>query len=134
MNNLVLHIYKYGNSTILILASIDRLLISSENVDTRSYSSKRLAFLLISISTVFWMIFNVHILIMVDIQQFNVSRQHRREIRSMKKRDFQLFRCLFAEDIVHISVSAISSFYNVYRTQTRDRERTELGGIVFFTS
>ncbi|CAF4264335.1 unnamed protein product, partial [Adineta steineri] len=35
--------------TVLILASIDRLLISSQNVDTRLYSSKRLAYFMISI-------------------------------------------------------------------------------------
>ncbi|CAF1008831.1 unnamed protein product [Adineta steineri] len=37
--------------TVLILASIDRLLISSQNVDTRLYSSKRLAYFSISIIT-----------------------------------------------------------------------------------
>ncbi|CAF1238454.1 unnamed protein product [Adineta steineri] len=36
--------------TILILASIDRLLISSQNVDTHLYSSKRLAYFSISIN------------------------------------------------------------------------------------
>jgi len=49
--------------TILILASIDRLLISSQNVDTRLYSSKRLAYFSISISTIFWVIFFLHVLI-----------------------------------------------------------------------
>ena len=38
--------------TILVLASIDRLLISSQNVDTRLYSSKRLAYFSVSVSTV----------------------------------------------------------------------------------
>ncbi len=55
--------------TILILASIDRLLISSQNVDTRFYSSKRLAYFSLSVSTCFWIVFNVHVLIMVDIQK-----------------------------------------------------------------
>ncbi|CAF1526030.1 unnamed protein product [Adineta steineri] len=56
--------------TILILASVDRLLISSQNVDTRLYSSKRLAYFSISISTVFWMIFSCHALIKVNLQEF----------------------------------------------------------------
>lgn len=59
--------------TILIFASIDRLLISSQDVDTRLYSSKRLSCLLIGVSIVFWMASNVHVLIKVDIQQFNMS-------------------------------------------------------------
>ncbi|UJR12310.1 hypothetical protein I4U23_016487 [Adineta vaga] len=53
--------------TILALASIDRLLISSQNVDTRLYSSKRLAYFSISISTLFWIIFNFHSLIKVNL-------------------------------------------------------------------
>ncbi|UJR23070.1 hypothetical protein I4U23_026094 [Adineta vaga] len=59
--------------TILILASIDRLLISSQNVDTRLYSSKRLAYFSIGLSTFFWIVFNVHILIMVHIQELYPS-------------------------------------------------------------
>ena len=55
--------------SILILASIDRLLLSSQNVDTRLYSSKRLAYFSISISTLFWVIFYIHALIKVDIFQ-----------------------------------------------------------------
>jgi hypothetical protein len=54
---------------ILILASIDRLLISSQNVDTRLYSSKRLAYFSISISTFFWIIFYIHTLIKVNVYQ-----------------------------------------------------------------
>ena len=54
---------------ILILASIDRLLISSQNVDTRLYSSKRLAYFMISISAFLWTAFHLHILIKVKIQE-----------------------------------------------------------------
>ena len=59
---------------VLILASVDRLLISSQNVDRRLYSSKRLAYLSISVSTLIWSIFCVHILIKVDIQQISATR------------------------------------------------------------
>ncbi|UJR32697.1 hypothetical protein I4U23_020156 [Adineta vaga] len=54
---------------ILILASIDRLLISSQNVHTRLYSSKRLAYFLISISTIICTLFYIHIFIKVYIQE-----------------------------------------------------------------
>ena len=43
--------------TLRILASIDRLLISSQNVDTRLYSSKRLAYVLVSVCTFIWFIY-----------------------------------------------------------------------------
>ena len=55
--------------TVLILAFIDRLLISSQNIDTRLYSSKRLAYFSLSIGTCIWVIFNIHILVMFNIKQ-----------------------------------------------------------------
>ncbi len=55
--------------TVLTLASIDRLLISSQNVDTRLCSSKRLAYFSISTSTCFWIIFHIHALIEGNIQE-----------------------------------------------------------------
>ncbi len=58
---------------ILISASIDRLLISSQYVDTRLYSSKRLAYLSVSVCLIFWMVFNSHLLIKVNIQQISPS-------------------------------------------------------------
>ena len=161
--------------TVLILASIDRLLISSQNVDTRLYSSRRLAYLSIGTSTVFWILYNIHALVKVNIQQlgpslficyydlssmylnfidysftvFNclfcllmivlsvlsfknvrqlraVPRQQRRQIRTMTKKDFQLLRCLFAHDVVYISVSIISSFYGIYKMSSRDKQHTPL--------
>ncbi len=59
--------------SVLILASFDRLLISSQNVDTRLYSSKRLAYFSISISTFICIIFSLHILIKVNIQEMYPS-------------------------------------------------------------
>jgi hypothetical protein len=161
--------------TVLILASIDRLLISSQNVDTRLYSSKRLAYFSVSISTFFWIVFQFHILIKVNIQQsgpshficyydpsdvylnfvsyssliFNclfcllmiilsifsfknirrirsIPRQQRNQIRTMTKKDFQLIRCLFAQDIVYIFLGVSANFYGVYNSATKDQLRTPL--------
>jgi hypothetical protein len=160
---------------ILILASIDRLLISSQNVDTRLYSSKRLAYFSISISTFFWIVFNFHILIKVNIQQFGVSdfvcyydlsnfytnfvsystlfitilyyllmiiliilafknvrqikiipRQQRNQIRSMTKKDFQLLRCLFVQDIVYIFLSFFVTANSTYTTVMKNQIQTSL--------
>ena len=52
-----------------ILSSIDRLLISSQNIDTRLYSSKRLAYLLISTSFIIISVFSLHVFIRVSIQE-----------------------------------------------------------------
>ncbi|UJR17672.1 hypothetical protein I4U23_004568 [Adineta vaga] len=162
--------------TILILASIDRLLISSQNIHTRLYSSKRLAYFSISISTIFWIIFNSHILIKVNIQQFtptlsvcyyertkfyldfvffslmsihilfglmmfilclvsfkhvrqiqNLPRpQQRNQIRTMKKKDFQLLRCLFVQNVVFITFALLINVYYMYETVVRDRTQTLL--------
>ncbi|CAF1241420.1 unnamed protein product [Adineta steineri] len=59
--------------TVLILASIDRLLLSSQNVNVRLYSSKRLAYFSLSITTAFWMIFYIHTLIEFDFFQLYPS-------------------------------------------------------------
>jgi hypothetical protein len=52
---------------VLTLASVDRLLLSSQNIDTRLYSSKRLGYFSISTSGFIWSIFSLHILIKVNI-------------------------------------------------------------------
>ncbi|UJR32701.1 hypothetical protein I4U23_020160 [Adineta vaga] len=161
--------------TILILATIDRLLISSQNVNTRLYSSKRLAYFSISISTVFWLVFNLHIIIKTNMQQLypyyfscyydlsnvyllfvsysvminntlicilmiilsilafknvrqirTIPRQQRRQIRTMTKKDFQLLRCLFVQDIVYVSLGALLGGYFTYSTITYGKPKTLL--------
>lgn len=59
--------------TVLMLASIDRLLISSRDVHTRLYSSKRLAYFSISFSTAFWMLSDIDLLFKVNIQEIYSS-------------------------------------------------------------
>ncbi|CAF1241473.1 unnamed protein product [Adineta steineri] len=59
--------------TVLILASIDRLLLSSQNVNIRLYSSKRLAYFSLSITTAFWVIFYIPIPIEFDLFQLYPS-------------------------------------------------------------
>ena len=160
--------------TILICASIDRLLISSQNFDTRLYSSKRLAYFSLSIGTCVWIIFNIHIPIMFDVRQIipsvficsisssrvyanfitffstvlnvvywvvmiilcvlsvknvrhirAVPREKRnQQIRSMNKKDFQLLRCLFVQDVVYICFSMPYVTYYVYQASTWDQVRT----------
>jgi len=161
--------------TVLILASIDRLLISSQNVDMRLYSSKRLAYFSVSISTFMWIVFYCHVLIKVHIYEiypsflicyydisgfyikFNsysnvvinvifsivliilsimafknvrqirsLPRQQRRQIRSMTKKDFQLLRCLFVQDIICIIFITFPSLYDVYTAVTENNTRSPL--------
>ncbi|CAF1195260.1 unnamed protein product [Adineta steineri] len=159
--------------TILILASIDRLLISSQNVDTRLYSSKRLAYFSISISTAFWMIYHVHLLIKANIVEIYPSvfvcyyglsatyvnyifysvmvmdvsfsilmiilsilsfknvrqirilpRQQRGQVRTMKKKDFQLLRCLFVQGIIFTFFCIFIAADFTYQAAERDRIQT----------
>ena len=161
--------------TILILASIDRLLISSQNVDTRLYSSKRLAYLLISVSTFSWSVYFFHLLIMMNVQEIfpsffacyydrsqayrdfvsyssliinssffivmmilskfafknvrrirAIPRQKRQQLRSMTKKDFQLLRCLFVQDIVYIIFNIPISVYMFYAAANTGLRRTRL--------
>jgi hypothetical protein len=55
--------------TVLILATLDRLFISYQNVSTGVYNSKRFAYRSVSISTFFWFIFNFPMLIEVNHQE-----------------------------------------------------------------
>jgi hypothetical protein len=161
--------------TVLILATIDRLLISSQNVDTRLYSSKRLAYFSISLGTAFWVVFNIHLLIKVHIQPVvpstfecfydlsssylefvsycsliitllfsitmiillvitfkNVHRiravphQQRHQVRTMTKKDFQLLRCLFIQDVVYIPCNIFLNVYYAYVVATMNQTQTSL--------
>ncbi|CAF0863439.1 unnamed protein product [Adineta steineri] len=53
----------------LILASIDRVLVTSSNTRTRQRSTRRLAYICIGSGTLFWILFHCHTLILTDIQE-----------------------------------------------------------------
>jgi hypothetical protein len=111
--------------TILILASIDRLLISSQNVDTRLYSSKRLAYFSISISAFVWIIFNLHVLIKVNIQQldsttFVCTYDLSEFYLNFVNYSLSIFNCLFCFLMIILSVL---SFKNVRRIRAIPRQR-----------
>ncbi|CAF4022330.1 unnamed protein product [Adineta steineri] len=53
----------------LILASIDRVLVTSTNARTRQKSTPRLAYICIGCGTLLWMLFHCHALILTDIQE-----------------------------------------------------------------
>jgi hypothetical protein len=57
----------------LILASIDRILVSSPNALTRQRSTQRFAYLCIFIGTLFWASFHCHALIFTNIVQLGPS-------------------------------------------------------------
>ena len=53
--------------TYLLLASIDRMLVTSPHTETRRRSTRRLAFISISGVTIFWILFHIHILFLANI-------------------------------------------------------------------
>jgi hypothetical protein len=57
------------NSFYLFFASVDRILITSSNASTRRVSTRRLAYICIIGATLFWALFHIHALILVDIIQ-----------------------------------------------------------------
>ena len=54
----------------LILASIDRVLITSPNARTRQLSTRRLAYVSILLGTLFWVLFHIHGIIFAGIIQW----------------------------------------------------------------
>ena len=57
------------SSFYLILASIDRVLVTSPSALTRQRSTRRLAFICLLSGTLFWMVFHSHTFIFIDIQE-----------------------------------------------------------------
>jgi len=55
-----------------------------------------------------------------------VPRQERNQVRSMKKKDFQLLRCLFVHDIVYIPLALLVGGNYAYEAATRDQTQTPL--------
>jgi len=55
-----------------------------------------------------------------------VPQQQRKQIRTMTKKDFQLLRCLFAQDIVYIIFSIGLSISTVYQAATMHQMQTPL--------
>jgi hypothetical protein len=111
--------------TVHILASIDRLLISSQNVDTRLYSSKRLAYFMTGISTLVWAIFSVHALVRVNIQQLGVdyfvcTYDQSKLYLYFVNYSLGIFNCLFCLSMVILSVL---SFKNVRRIRAVPRQQ-----------
>ena len=148
---------------VLIFASIDRLLLSSHKADTRLYSSKRLAYFSLGISSALWALYYLHIIIksrlsplgdgcifdpsepyisfvyyslaaaniigcltiailvlisLKNIRYFRrMSRQQRtRQVHTMKRKDFQLLRCLCILDIIYTVFSMLSLMYDIFYT------------------
>jgi hypothetical protein len=55
-----------------------------------------------------------------------VPRDKRHEIRSMTKKDFQLLRCLFAQDIVFIIFGTTLAIFYIYQALKKNQIRTIL--------
>lgn len=53
----------------LILAAIERILVTSPSMDTRQRSTRRLALLVIVLIALFWLLFHIHVLILQNFVQ-----------------------------------------------------------------
>ncbi|CAF1412891.1 unnamed protein product [Adineta steineri] len=52
--------------------------------------------------------------------------QQRHEVRTMTKKDFQLLRCLFVQDVIFILFSIPLRLSSAYQSATADKTRTPL--------
>ncbi|CAF0855790.1 unnamed protein product [Adineta ricciae] len=167
LSKYVFFVFDIMSPSILVLASIDRLLISSANVDIRLYSSSRLAYFSLSISLVIWCIYYIHVPVKFNIYQMNsviflcifeltgyysdflrcsqliinvvlsllmillsiyswqnvcemktVPSEQRHIVRKMHKKDFQMLRCLFAMNVVHVIGDSLIGTYTIYKAST----------------
>ena len=157
--------------TMLIFASIDRLIISAQNIHRRIYHSKYLAYIFISLNALFWLPFTTHVFMKINLRKSESSVEHcsyepnqfhfayvyysllmsdilfvtilcilcfvsfktihrihkysDSQLRPIKKRDFQLLRCLFVYNVVYILTNISSTIHAVYTEITRKQSRTE---------
>lgn len=121
------YVFAALSPTIFVCASIDRLLISSQNVDTRLYSSKRLAYLSVSISILFWVIFYVHVLIKIDIYPGPFSTPVCYYDTSGIYFEFTSYSGLLIAVLMSIllSILSIASFKNVRRIRSLPRRQRQ---------
>ena len=164
---------------VLIFASIDRFLLSSHKADTRLYSSKRLAYFSLGISSALWALYYLHIIIksrlsplgdgcifdpsepyisfvyyslaaaniigcltiaililisLKNIRYFrSMSQQQRtRQVHTMKRKDFQLLRCLCALDIAYTLFSMLSIVYDIlYAFLLEDNSEISMQQVIY---
>ncbi|CAF1438750.1 unnamed protein product [Adineta steineri] len=64
------YVFASWEATCLILASIDRTLVTSSKANTQKLSSRRLILISLISLGLFWMIFHIHALIFMEIEQF----------------------------------------------------------------
>ncbi|CAF1471766.1 unnamed protein product [Adineta ricciae] len=112
----------------LILASIDRLLISSKNVSVRLYSSKRLAYLNISINTVLCIGFSLHLFIKVHIQEIRSTVFKCYYDQSSSYMNFFIYSTLLISILLPLIMIILSvlAFKNVRRIQAVARQRRQV--------
>ena len=60
----------------------------------------------------------------------SIPRQKRGQIRSMTKKDFQLLRCLFVQDIIFIIFGSTITAYYLYYAITADQIHTQLQQVI----
>jgi hypothetical protein len=111
--------------TVLILAAIDRLLLSSQNINTRLYNSRRLAYFSVGIATGFWLLFSLHALIKVDVQHFGPTNSFcyydlEKTYQLFVSYSLMLFNTVFCSTL--IALSAVS-FKNVRRIRAIPRQQ-----------
>ena len=63
-------VFSSCESSYLLLASIDRILITSSSATTRQRSTRRAAYLSMALISLFWAIFHTHLFIFIDILHF----------------------------------------------------------------
>jgi len=118
------------NSHLLIKVNLQE---TSPSVFVCFYDSSQVYFdfvyyFLMIINVIFWFIMIILCLFAFkNVRRIRIiPRQQRILVRSMKKKDFQLLRCLFAQNIIYILVQICPNMFNVYRMATKSQIRTPL--------
>jgi hypothetical protein len=101
------------------------LLISSQNVDTRLYSSKRLAYFSVSLGTLFWFVFYFHILVKVNLQEFSPSSVYCFYDYSIAYSDFVSYSSFITISFFSLTmiILLILAFKNVRRIRAVPRQQ-----------
>ena len=108
----------------LLLASIDRTLVTSPNVRTRQRSTQRLAFICISVGLIFWSLFHSHVLIFSTVLQLSPTYS----VCYFPRNDYRIFvgYYLLMKEIIALLLMILCGLWSIKNVQ-RIR-RVDVGG------
>jgi hypothetical protein len=125
----------------LLLASIDRTLVTSANARTRQRSTRRLALVSLAVGTIFWALFHIHVFIYSTILQLSPTYIVCYFQRGVYRAFVSYY--LLMKEVITLSLMTLSGLWSIKNVQrmcrigvagNSSRIRTDIGNTMHSTS